>query len=251
MRGFIFLGFSRLCRWFVFSFVLLVLLGVFFYPFYQHHQEEQAIQAISWSVAQKVIVVDPGHGGIDPGAVGRAGVLEKNINLEIAKKLRALLNQAGATVVMTREGDYHLSAPDSGESRQAVDLDARAAIANDCNADLYISIHVNSFHSSRWWGAQVFYYSPSPESKRLASLIQEEFIKALGDSGRWVKPGEFYIMKKVNMPAVIVEAGFISNPREEKLMEDPDYQYKVAWCIYAGLVRYFAGEEVREILPYK
>jgi len=252
LRGFIFFGVFHPGHRFVFTFALLLLLvGGIFYPFYKHHHEERVIQAISWSVARKVIVVDPGHGGIDPGAVGRSGVLEKDINLGIAEKLKALLIQAGATVVMTREGDYDLSKPGSEGSRQAGDLDARAKIANDCGADLYISIHVNSFPSPRWWGAQVFYYSASPESKRLACLIQEELIKTLGDSGRWVKPEEFYLMKKVKMPAVIVEAGFISNPKEEILMKDPRYQSKVAWCIYAGVVRYFAGEEVREILPYK
>ncbi|MDH7577491.1 MAG: N-acetylmuramoyl-L-alanine amidase CwlD [Bacillota bacterium] len=245
MRGFIFFKVAKLNHRLVLIVLLSLLLGGALYPYYVVHQERKAVRALSWSVASKVIVVDPGHGGVDPGAVGRTGILEKDINLAIAKRLAVLLSQAGAAVVLTREGDYDLSDPEHQSSlsvRKKDDLEARVELANKYRADLYLSIHVNSFPSPRWWGAQTFYYPPRPESKRLACLIQQEFLKTLGDSERWVKPEDFYIMRNVKMPAVIVEVGFISHPREEILMTEPVYQSRVAWCVYAGVVRYFAGE---------
>jgi len=245
VRGLIFFKVIKPDRRVVLAVLLLGLLAGALYPYYTAHQERKAVQALSWSVASKAIIVDPGHGGVDPGAVGRTGVLEKDVNLEIAKRLAVLLSQAGAAVVMTRERDYDLSDPAHQSSlpvRKKDDLAARAELANRYQADLYISIHVNSFPSSRWWGAQTFYYPRRPESKRLACLIQQEFLKTLGDSERWVKPEDFYVMRNVKMPAVVVEAGFISHPREEILMTEPVYQSKVAWCVYAGVVRYFAGE---------
>lgn len=245
MRGFIFFKTIKLDHRIVFAFLLLVLLGGSLHPYYVRFRERRAVQALSWSVANRVIVVDPGHGGVDPGAVGRTGVLEKDVNLAIAKRLAVLLTQAGAAVVLTREGDYDLSDPEHQFSlsvRKKDDLEARVELANKYRADLYISVHVNSFPSPRWWGAQVFYSPRSPESKRLACLIQQELIKTLGESYRWVKPEDFYVMRNVKMPAVVVEAGFISHPREEILMTEPVYQSKVAWCVFAGVVRYFAGE---------
>lgn len=227
------------------AFLLLILLGGALYPCYKMYRERRAIQVLAWSVASKVIVVDPGHGGVDPGAVGRTGVMEKDINLAIARRLAVFLSQAGAVVVLTREGDYDLSRPEDQSNlaeRKKDDLAARVELANKHKADLYISIHVNSFPSRQWWGAQVFYHPRSLESKRLACLIQQELIKVLGESYRWAKPEDFYVMRNAGMPAVVVEAGFISHPREEILMTEPVYQSKVAWSIYAGVVRYFASE---------
>lgn len=223
--------------------LFLLFAGLIFGHFYQSYQKQQAIQTISWSVAGKVIVVDPGHGGRDPGAIGANGALEKNINLELAKCLKNLLLQAGAVVIMTREGDYDLTDPGLANNKKSADLKARVDLVRKCEADICVSIHVNSFPSSRWWGAQTFYYTPSNESKRLASLIQDELLRLLGNSGRWIKPEDFYIIREVKIPAVLVEVGFISNPQEEQRLKTSVYQEKTAWCIYAGIVRYFAGDE--------
>lgn len=234
----------------VFALLLLIVLVGALYPYYISCQERQAVEALSWSVASKIIVIDPGHGGIDPGCVGRTGVEEKEINLELARRLAVFFNQAGALVIMTREGDYDLSEAKNRAHlnlRKKDDLDARVETAEKYGADLFLSIHVNAIPLSECWGPQVFYHPRSRESKRLASLIQQELIKTIGESYRWVKPEDFFVLRSVKCPAVIVEAGFISHPREETLLKDPIYQNKLAWCVYAGVVRYFSGEpEPRE-----
>jgi N-acetylmuramoyl-L-alanine amidase len=250
LRGFIFLRVFRLKRQVFWALVLALLFAGALYPYYVSYRERQAIEALSWSVAGKVIVVDPGHGGIDPGCVGRSGVQEKEVNLELARRLAVFLNQAGARVILTREGDYDLSDEKYRAQlnlRQKDDLEARVEIARKYQADLFISIHVNAISLSDCWGAQVFYHPQSREGKRLAGLIQQELIKTVGESYRWIKPEDFFVLRSVGCPAVIVEAGFISHPREETLLQDPVYQNKLAWCVYAGVVRYFSGEpEPRE-----
>ncbi len=244
MRGFVLLRVFRPRKKVICAVILVLLLVGGLYPFYSSWQDRRAVEALSWSVASKVIVVDPGHGGIDPGCVGKSGVQEKEINLAVAKRLSTFLKQGGATVVMTRVGDYDLS--EEGKAPQGVrhkdDLEARVELAEKYQADLFISIHVNSIPLTECWGAQVFYHPQSKESKRLASLMQKEFIKNFGESDRWVKPEDFFVLRGHKCTAVIVETGFLSNPREETLLGDSVYQNKLAWSIYAGIVRYLAGD---------
>ncbi len=197
------------------------------------------VAALAWSVAGKKIVIDPGHGGSDPGAVGEGGVAEKDVNLAVARRLALLLSQAGAEVFLTRTGDYHLG---EAEVPGPEDLARRVGLVARHGAELFVSIHGNSFPSSQWWGAQVFYHPDSPEGRRLACLIQQEFLKALGESYRWAMAEDFFVLRRAGVPAVVVEVGFLSNPREEALLSDPAYQAKLAWCIYAGIVRFFGGE---------
>jgi N-acetylmuramoyl-L-alanine amidase len=244
LRGFIFLRVLKFNKQLIYALIIVLLVGCALYPFYVSYQERRDIEVLSWSVASKAIVIDPGHGGIDPGCVGKSGIEEKNINLAIATRLAALLRQAGAVVVMTREGDYDLGEEEksSNGTRHKDDLVARVEMAEEYRADLFISIHVNSIPLTECWGAQVFYHPSSKESKRLASLIQKEFIKNIGESYRWVKPEDFFVLRSHKYTSVIVEAGFLSNPREETLLSDPNYQNKLAWCIYAGIVRFFAGD---------
>jgi N-acetylmuramoyl-L-alanine amidase len=245
VRGFIFFRVWEPGQRALFWLVVLLTLGCTAYPFYLTFRERQSVQALSWSVASKVIVIDPGHGGYDPGCVGPNGVYEKNINLAVARLLAVDLTQAGAAVVLTRDGDYDLSDPghrSSASDRKTDDLAERVALANKYGANLFISIHVNSIASPQWWGAQVFYPRRGGESKRLAALMQDEMIRKLGESYRWVKPEDFYVLRNVRVPAAMVEIGFLSNPREGKMMTDSVYQNKIAWCIYAGVVRFFVGE---------
>ncbi|MGB9791034.1 MAG: N-acetylmuramoyl-L-alanine amidase family protein [Thermacetogeniaceae bacterium] len=183
-------------------------------------------------MAGKTVVVDPGHGGSDPGCVGCSGVYEKNVNLEVAKRLAFYLTQAGATAILTRDGDYELS---DG-------LEGRIWLVRQHKADIFVSIHANSISSARWWGAQTFYHPRDREGQRLAALIQDELLKGLGQSYRWILDEDFYVLRNAGVPAVMVEVGFLSNPREERMLSQAEYQGKVAWCIYAGIVRYFAGE---------
>jgi len=191
-----------------------------------------------------MIVVDPGHGGIDPGAVSAGGLLEKHIVLAIARELEELLNQAGMRTVLTRRGDYDLA--DNTHThlleRKRQDLQRRVELAEDTNADLYVAIHANYFPSSIWYGAQTFYYEGKEESRRLAEAIQTELVRALGPNKRLARPGDFRALRDTSMPAALVEVGFLSNPREAALLGDPDYQSRVARAIFNGIIRYLSSQ---------
>lgn len=204
--------------------------------------EERYISTLSWTVADKLIVIDPGHGGDDPGALGTTGVHEKDIVLEVSKKLAEILRQAGARVLLTRETDRDLSDPGTKSLHQAKieDLTRRVELANSRRADLFISIHVNSFPDRREDGAQTFSQPGSEESRKLAVAIQQELNRFLENPGREAKQVDYFANRMTKMPSVIVEIGFISNPREERLMLDPVYQSRIAWSIYAGIARYLA-----------
>ena len=208
--------------------------------------EEKNVEAMSYVLANKVIVVDPGHGGRDPGKIGVSGVPEKEINLEVSKRLATVLGQMGAAVILTRDSDIDLSDSSAtgwhGKKRQ--DLSRRAGLANDRNADLYISIHCNAFTSPREHGAQVFSHPQSTEGKILAEVIQKEMALILGNTTRKAKQVDYYAIRKTKMPAVIVEIGFITNPKEDKQLQDPLYQSKVAWSVAAGIIKYFNNQQV-------
>lgn len=197
---------------------------------------DENIAVSSMPVNSRCIVIDAGHGGFDPGKVASDGVTEKTINLSIAQKLSAFLEQSGAIIRTTRIEDSSLS-----ESKRQ-DLKNRAEIANTSNAELFISIHQNSFPKSNVKGAQVFYYKGSEEGKRLASLIQSRLKEVVDvDNDRIAKANDnYYVLKQIKIPSVIVECGFLSNSVEhDKLMSD-EYQEKLAWAIYMGILDYFS-----------
>lgn len=205
-------------------------------------QQEADMAALSWAVANRVIVVDAGHGGIDPGAVGPGGTLEKDITLAISLRLQRILEQAGAIVVMTRETDTDLGTPGKSLSaRKKEDLDRRIAVARERGAEIYLGIQANAF-GTRWTGAQTFYYPRSEESRKLAEAVQAELRRILANTHRQAKALDIYILRNISVPAVIVEVGFLSNAEEERLLNDPYYQEKVALAIYSGVVKYFADE---------
>lgn len=221
-----------------------VICGLFFGAYHLAASviENQAIQSMSWFVANKIVVVDPGHGGPDGGGTGPSGVLEKQITLELGKKVAHFLSQAGGAVIMTRETDTDLSSKGKTlRERKVEDLHNRVKLGNNSKASAFLSIHTNSFGST-WTGAQVFYAAQSQESKALAECIQREIGKIMRNTDRKAKPLSPYILRNLKMPAVIVEVGFLSNPKEEKLLTDSQYQEKMAYAIYAGTVKYFAGE---------
>jgi len=190
-------------------------------------------------LSRKIVVIDPGHGGYDPG-VTTGSLKEKDIVLAISLILRDYLQSGGAYVVMTREQDNDLLILPTAGPKKTQDMKNRKEIINNANPDLVISVHVNSISSSRWRGAQVFYSADSNKSKRIALLIQDELTRVLKNTNRSAKPGQYYIVNETNATAVLVEAGFISNSEEAKLLTDKDYQQKVAWAIYMGINRYFS-----------
>ncbi|WZL72593.1 N-acetylmuramoyl-L-alanine amidase CwlD [Clostridiaceae bacterium 35-E11] len=190
----------------------------------------------------KVIIVDAGHGGIDGGAVGKSGIVESHINLEIALRLRKLLEQKGAIVLLTRDDDVGLYS-DTGRIRDKKneDLRNRKKLVKESQADLFVSIHLNSFPQPQYYGAQTFYPKDSDESKVLAEMIQEELVRVLNNGNHRVskQKNDVYLLKSCIIPSVLVECGFLSNAKEENLLKNPTYQEKVAWAIYIGIVRYF------------
>ncbi len=192
-------------------------------------------------ISGRLVVIDPGHGGYDPGAVSADGTLEKDVVLSIAKHLGRLLNQASIYTLFTREGDNSVQLAPGGNllSRKRQDLMGRVNLANKAEADLFISIHCNSFPQSIWSGAQTFYYSGQHESKQLAVAIQSELVKRLGPNRRQANAGDYRVLKDTRMPAVMVEVGFLSNPKEARLLADPNYQEKMANAIYHGILRYY------------
>ena len=191
-----------------------------------------------------LVVIDAGHGGFDPGKVGIDGQLEKDINLSIAKKLKAYLEASDVNVVMTRDTDTGLY--QSGDSHKKVsDMRRRCDIINEARPDLVVSIHQNSYHQEEINGGQVFYYKTSQNGKRLAEILQERFDYVLGEANRRVAKANdnYYLLLHVKEPIVIVECGFLSNRKEAKALESEDYQDRMAWTIHMGVMEYLNTDE--------
>jgi len=189
-------------------------------------------------LADLTIVVDPGHGGPDTGAIGASGTYEKNNTLPVGLNLASLLRSAGARVILTRSTDV---SPAEGTYSERADLESRTKIANDSKADLFISLHNDSFSNPDTSGTTTYYSSQNPvatQSKTLAASIQSELSKSIGLPSRGVKDAAFYVVKNTEMPAVLVELGFLSNPTEEKLLTSPEFQSKAAQGIYRGILSF-------------
>lgn len=190
------------------------------------------------SMPQKslVILLDAGHGGIDPGKVGVDGSKEKDINLAICLKLKKLLEESNVRVYLTRETDTDLSSTDS-QNHKTEDLNRRIEMISTYQADFLISIHQNSYISPEICGPSTFYFYNSPDSKLLADNIQFSLERNLGiQKPKSSSPNDnYYLLKHSSVPTVIVECGFLSNPKEETLLNSDDYQDKVAKSIYLGI----------------
>ena len=197
-----------------------------------------AEEAISWALVGKKVVIDPGHGGTDPGVVGQSGLAEKDINLAVAKDLAELLRMAGAETILTRESDTVLA------SGKRADLEARAALANQEGVTAFISIHGNSFPSQpRQKGAQVFYGENNQAGENLALAVQNRLAAEPCASERFVLVHKSaFLLQNVQTAAIIVETGFLSNPEDEKNLADAEYRWQLANAIYGGLIDYLAAE---------
>ncbi|MBA1336368.1 MAG: N-acetylmuramoyl-L-alanine amidase [Firmicutes bacterium] len=199
---------------------------------------------VFFPITNKVIYIDAGHGGRDPGAVGKSGKNEDQINLDIALKLKRLVENGGGIAILTRDGDYGLYSPDAPNKKRE-DLENRRSLAEESQSQINVIIHLNSFPQSRYYGAQTFYFKDSEESKKLASIVQEELRMVLDKNNtRQPKPdSDLYLLKTSKVPTVLVECGFLSNAQEERLLNDEIYQEKVAWAIYIGILRYLSTEQ--------
>lgn len=190
----------------------------------------------------KTVVIDAGHGGDDPGAIGCTGTVEAELNLAIAQKLQGLLSSAGATVIMTRENADGLYDGDRHTKKQR-DMMNRGEIIKNSGADAMVSIHMNTFTDGKYSGTQVFFDTLSSHGRRLAESVQLAVKSCLQpDNRREAKTGDYFILKAGVMPSVIVECGFISNAAEEAALCDEGYQGRMAWCIMLGLQSFFMTE---------
>lgn len=183
----------------------------------------------------KVICIDPGHGGTDVGAIGKISQ-EKNITLAISKKIADLLNDAGAKVIMTRTTDVDVYAP---YDAAAEELQARCNIAKAAKADAFVSVHIDSFSSADARGVTAYYNSKTPHDYSLAKYIHNQNMQATEFPDRGTRTANFYVLLHTNMPAVLLELGFISNPTEERALNSEKQQQNFAESIVKGLADYF------------
>lgn len=191
----------------------------------------------------KVIVVDAGHGLPDGGAVGMTGTIESELNIKIAKLLQEELGKKGYTVIMTREDDKTIAEGDKSISgRKKEDMHKRLDIINSSSADMVVSIHMNKFTQSQYRGAQVIYSGNFEESKALASSIQKRLHLLPENQSKRTEakaPKGIFLLKNAQIPAVIVECGFLSNYDEEKLLNTDKYQKELTYAILGGIEDYY------------
>ena len=184
----------------------------------------------------KVIVIDPGHGGSDPGAIGAAGTREKDITLTISKRVKEYLEDEGAKVYMTRTTDVDVYGPNASDRDE---LQARVDVGERNNADVFLSLHINSSVNKDIGGFSTYYYPKTNNDLRLAQNVQKKLADNFGVDDLGVRQANFYVVKRISMPAILVEMCFISNPKEEKLMAGSWFQKKTARLIVEGVEQYF------------
>lgn len=193
---------------------------------------------LSEETEEKVsIVIDPGHGGEDPGKVGVNGALEKDINLTVGLMVRDILEEKGYEITMTREEDVSMLGEETFS--KVGDLSARVELMNAVQPELVVSVHQNSYTSESIRGAQVFYYTYSTEGEALAESIQTELWQIDPDNARQIKANDsYYILSRTEVPMVIVECGFLSNEEEAELLATESYQKEIANAIVVGIEQY-------------
>lgn len=210
---------------------LLLLLGMIIVS----RKLSQLVTSENVQAGKDIVVIDAGHGGHDPGKVGVNDALEKDINLQIAQKVKKHLEKNGIQVIMTREDDVM-------EDTKLEDMKKRVALINEIKPAITVSIHQNSYSDASVKGAQVFYYAGSEVSKGAASLMQEEMRKVDTENTRQIKSNsDFYMLKKTEVPTIIVECGFLSNPGEAEKLTSEEYQEEMAQAICSGIMTWLSG----------
>jgi len=205
---------------------------------------QEAMNTVATEINKLTIIVDAGHGDPDGGAVANDGTQEAVLNLAVAKKLEEILLEVGCSVIMTRCDEMGIYNPDSKATiaqKKNEDMRKRREIQSSSGGDIFISIHMNKFEQAECYGAQVVYPENAEKSKQLASCIQNA-LKTGIDNGNHREPmasgSGIYLLKNVPIPSVIVECGFLSNSDELALLKTDEYQSKIAWAIYMGIVDY-------------
>ena len=221
--------------------IMLILISTFTYSI--NTKKENTISTSSLPVSNKVIILDAGHGKPDEGASGSTGTTEESINLAITKKVQKLLEQSGSIVILTRsdENGIYNQDEDSLRNKKVSDIKNRVKIGNESSADIFVSIHLNKIEQSQYYGWQTFFKQNNEQSKKLAQNIQQSLNESIQKENKResLKISGKYIIDHVEIPISIVECGFLSNPEEEKLLQQDKYQSRLAWGIYIGIMNYF------------
>lgn len=193
-----------------------------------------------WSEEPITVIIDAGHGGEDGGTSGQNGILEKDLNLDVAKKLDSLLRSAGINTVMTRNDDRLLYDPlsDYKGRKKILDMHERLRIANSCENAVFLSVHMNSFPQEKYCGLQVYYSRNSIDSMRFAESVQGTVSKYLQPQNeRKIKQGkDIFLLDRLKMPAILVECGFLSNKDECSLLSTEEYRDKLAFWIFYSIM---------------
>lgn len=225
---------------------VLLLAGIFFLGRQEAmwDREDEATAVAAEAGAAPLVVVDAGHGGEDPGKVGVNQVLEKDVNLQIAKKLKEYLESQGIQAELLRDEDSGLNDAEAANKR-VQDLQRRCERIHQLQPDCTVSIHQNSYPEASVKGAQVFYYTHSTEGGTLARHIQAELVGQLDPENHRQAKGNttYYLLKKTEGPLAIVECGFLSNPQEAQLLIQEEYQIRVAKAVGDGILEYLTGKK--------
>lgn len=204
---------------------------------------QRSLAAAALSLRGRIIALDAGHGGLDPGALGPDGLQEDTVVLAVTLRLQQMLERSGAVVILTRGADQSTSGTtQSGPSkRERINLQRRVELVNAAGADVVVSIHANHYSGASSHGAQTFFQERLPGSRLLAELVQRQLARITGETRRSISEHiNHYILNHTDMPGVTVEIGFLSNPREAKLLATPAYQQRVAYAIFVGLAEWCA-----------
>lgn len=209
--------------------IFLLIIGIFSFRFVTAQTNELPLFG-------KVIYIDPGHGGSDPGAMYKE-IKEADLNLSVSQKLETKLSELGAIVYLTRYSDYDLSVNHT-INRKRSDLSRRGNIINRSGCDLFLSIHMNAEETGIWRGAEVYYDDINEENEEIAKSIQEQLKKYLGSKRNIKKTDVLYLQKRIERPGVLIEAGFLSNSSDRYLLKQETYQNKIASAIAQGVLIY-------------
>ena len=220
----------------------MFLLGVVIYGSYNL---SQYVAGNEVNKKEADVILDVGHGGRDPGKIGVNKALETDINLEIAKKVRAIMKEKGISVLLTREKDEGL-ASSSASNKKVEDMKERVKLINEVKPKLTVSIHQNSYQTEDVKGAQVFYYSHSQKGEEMAKILQEAVRKVDSTNKRQAKANDtYYLLKRTEVPTIIVECGFLSNWEEAQKLIDEEYQPQMAAAVCDGILTCL-GEDTGE-----
>lgn len=225
------------------SLIMCLLVVSIYFSSVQKVSDTQLVQTMTLPVSNKVIILDAGHGKPDEGAESSNGIAEAETNLKITLKVQKLLEQSGATVILTRSDENAIYDLDAATLKQKKisDIHNRVKIGNNSSADVFVSIHLNKIPQPQYWGWQCFYNTRNEKSMDLAKKIQSNLNESIQKDNKRVpmQLDTVYIMKHVEIPISIVECGFLSNPEEEQDLLNDEYQDKLAWGIYNGIMDYF------------